>query len=41
VELKVGMNGKAYMHHIYFNVKNYIQGEKQVIQLDQDVHMYG
>jgi hypothetical protein len=32
---------KAYSHHIYCKVKKRIQGENQVIQSDQDVHMYG
>jgi CO dehydrogenase/acetyl-CoA synthase epsilon subunit len=32
---------KAYLHHIYCKVKNRINGEKQFIQLDQDVHVYG
>ena len=35
------MNDKAYLHHIYCKVKNRIQGEKQIIQSDQDVHVYG
>jgi hypothetical protein len=32
---------KVYLHHIYCKVKNQMQGENQVIQSDQDVHMYG
>jgi hypothetical protein len=31
---------KAYLFHIYCKVKNWIQGENQVIQSDQDVHFY-
>jgi ribonuclease D len=31
----------AYLHHIYHKVKNRIQEENQVIQSDQDVHIYG
>jgi hypothetical protein len=41
VELKVGMKDKAHLHHIYCKVKDRIQGEKQVIQSDQVVHVYG
>ena len=32
---------KAYLHHIYCKVKDRIQGEKQFIQSDQNMHMYG
>ena len=35
------MKNKAYLYHIYCKVKNRIQREKQVIQSDQDVHVYG
>jgi len=35
------MNDKAYLHHIYCKFKNWIQEEKQFIQSDQDVHVYG
>jgi hypothetical protein len=41
VEPKVGMSDKAYLHHIYCTVKDWIQGEEQFIQSDQDVHVYG
>ena len=41
MELKVGMKEKAYLHRMYCKVKNRIQGGKLVIQLDQDVHVYG
>jgi hypothetical protein len=32
---------KAYLHHIYCKVKNWIHREKEFIQSDQDVHVYG
>jgi CO dehydrogenase/acetyl-CoA synthase epsilon subunit len=32
---------KEYLFHIYCKVKNQIQEENQIIQSDQDVHMYG
>src|SRR6185437_11050220 len=35
------MKDKAYFYYIYCKVKDRIQKEKQVIQLDQDVHVYG
>ena len=35
------MKDKAYLYYIYCKVKDRIQIEKQVIQSDQDVHMYG
>jgi hypothetical protein len=41
VKLRVGMNAKAYLHHIYCKVKNRIQEENIIIQSDQDVHLYG
>ena len=41
MELRVGYKDEAYLHHIYCKVKNWIQGENQVIQSDQDVHMCG
>jgi hypothetical protein len=41
VKLRVGMNDKAYLHHIYCKVKNRIQEENLIIQSDQDVHLYG
>ena len=31
----------AYLYHIYCKVKNRIKWRKQIIQSDQDVHMYG
>jgi hypothetical protein len=39
VELKVGMDDKAYLHHMYCKVKNWIRWENQIIQSDQDVHV--
>jgi hypothetical protein len=41
VDFKVGMKDKAYLHRIYCKVKNRIQGGKQAIQSDQDVHVHG
>ena len=35
------MEDKAYLSHIYCKVKDRIQREKQIIQSDQDVHVYG
>ena len=35
------MEDKAYLYQTYCKVKNQIQTEKQVIQSDQDVHVYG
>ena len=35
------MKDKANLYHIYCKVKNRIQREKQIIQSDQDVHVYG
>ena len=35
------MKDKAYLYYIYCKVKDRIQREKQVIQSDQDVHVYG
>jgi hypothetical protein len=35
------MKDKAYLHHIYCKVKDWIKGEEQFIQSDQDVHVYG
>ena len=35
------MKVKAYLYYIYCKVKNRIQREIQVIQSDQDVHVYG
>ena len=35
------MNDKAYLHHMYYKVKNRIQRENQIIPSDQDVHQYG
>jgi hypothetical protein len=32
---------KAYLHDIYCKVKDRIRVEKQFIQSDQDVHVYG
>ena len=32
---------KAYLHHIYCKVKNWIHREDQIIQSDQDVHVDG
>ena len=40
VELRVGDEEKAYLHCIFCKVKNRIQRRKQVIQSDQDVHVY-
>jgi hypothetical protein len=37
---QVGMNDKAYLYHIYYKVKNSIQGQKKFVQSDQDVHVY-
>jgi hypothetical protein len=39
MELRVGYKDEAYLHHIYCKVKNRIQGENQIIQSDQDVHV--
>ena len=41
VELRVGDEEEAYSYCIFCKVKNRIQWRKQVIQLDQDVHVYG
>jgi hypothetical protein len=30
---------EAYLHHMYCKVENRIQGENQIIQSDQDVHV--
>jgi hypothetical protein len=30
-----------HLHHMYCKVKNRIQGENQIIQSDQVMHMYG
>jgi hypothetical protein len=35
------MKDKAYLYCIYCKVKNWIHGEEQVMQSDQDVHIYG
>ena len=35
------MKDKAYLYYIFCKVKDRIQREKQVIQSDQDVHVYG
>ena len=32
---------KAYLHHIYCKVKDWIHRENQIIQSDQDVYVYG
>ena len=34
------MKDKAHLSHIYCKVKNWIRREKQITQLDQDVHVY-
>jgi hypothetical protein len=39
MELRVGYKDEAYLHHMYCKVKNWIQGENQIIQSDQDVHV--
>jgi hypothetical protein len=39
MELKVWYKDEAYLHHMYCKVKKQIQGENQIIQLDQDVHV--
>jgi len=35
------MKDKTYLYHMYCKVKNRIQREKQIIQSDQDVNVYG
>ena len=35
------MKYKAYLYHMYCKLKNRIQRENQIIQSDQDVHVYG
>jgi hypothetical protein len=35
------MNSKAYLRCMYCKVKNWIQRVNQVIQSDQEVHVYG
>ena len=35
------MKDNAYLYHMYCKVKDRIQREKQVIQSNQDVHVYG
>ena len=35
------MKDKENLYHMYCKVKDRIQREKQVIQSDQDVHVYG
>jgi hypothetical protein len=39
MEVRVGFKVEAYLHHMYCKVKNLIQGENQIIQSDQDVHV--
>jgi hypothetical protein len=39
MELMVGYKDEACLHRMYCKVKKRIQGENQIIQSDQDVHV--